>query len=297
MIVLDISSNDLTTIDPECWKAKGVGGIIAGVWSKLAPPHEMADAVDRCKRAGLVFVASYGLIYFGHPYAEQRDTTWAIELARSYGATLVSLDCEIDANGSADLWPSAPTPTIDQRIETLTIQVGRVLAAGLEPVIYTYAPWWQTAVRNTKLFAGYKLWLANYGPNDGHRHPLPSPLNLPWREVWAHQFTSLWGAVNGCGRTKRDASEILGEIPGAEDDMADLSDKAILAIFGSTEADPADRLTNARARYEEAAAGTSLSPRDLAVNAGLGAGSGPHHHATGGPIPLGVSVPADGPQA
>lgn len=282
VLVLDISSNDLTTIDPECWKAKGVGGIIAGVWSPHNPPHPMANAVDECKRAGLVFVASYGLIYFGEPSAETRDTTWAIGMAKDYGAQLVALDCEIDANKVPGGWPNAPTPTIDQRIAAIDAQRTRVLGAGLEPVIYTYEPWWQTAVRNTGLFAGYKLWLANYWTNDGAQHALPAVLNLPWRDVWAHQFTSRWGAINGCGRVARDASEVYGDIPG-EDSMND-QDK--LAVFGSNEADPAERLANARFRYEEAAAGRALSPRDLAVNAGMGSGAGPHTHHSGGPVPL-----------
>ncbi len=86
----------------------------------------------------------------------------------------------------------------------------------------------------------------------------------------------------------------------AGDDSVGMTDKDILAVFGSTEPDAATRLTNAKARYEAAAAGTATdgsqySPRDLAVNA-LAAGPGepgkPHSHPlnllgqTGGAIPI-----------
>jgi GH25 family lysozyme M1 (1,4-beta-N-acetylmuramidase) len=41
---------------------------------------------------------------------------------------------------------------------------------------------------------GGGLWLADYGPNDGRRHPGPPP--APWKHVKLHQYTSR-GSVRG----------------------------------------------------------------------------------------------------
>lgn len=43
---------------------------------------------------------------------------------------------------------------------------------------------------------GAGLWLAAYGPNDGHDHGIPAGSTAPWRHAVAHQFTSV-GRIAG----------------------------------------------------------------------------------------------------
>lgn len=288
---LDLSSNDLATLDPRCWKAQGITSVICGVYDPVNPPHRMADAADLCRRSGLEIEAFYGLIYFGDEGAVMRDARWAIDLATQFGTELVFMDAEIDAHTAG--WQNAPVPSPAQRNTELLEVRGEIIDAGLSPGLYTYRSWWQTEHADTKLFADLPLWFANYGANDGTQVPIETVNFGGWTTLWGHQFTSRWGAIHGCGRDSRDASYIFGE--GADVGM---SDKDVLAVFGSTENLPdgtpdwPTRLTNAQYRLAESAAGRSPSVRDLAIAAGLGTPSKPwpHKHSmtadTGGAVGL-----------
>lgn len=269
-LVLDLSSNDLLSLDVACWKAHGVTGVICGVYSPMDAPHPMANAADYCRRNGLSIEAFYGFTYFGNQQAVERDCRWAVGLAKNFSVPLVFMDAETDANLNG--WGGS-TPPPAQRIRELE-DVRRIIeSAGIQPGVYTYESFWVHQLADSKAFADLPLWYANYGANDGAKPPISTVHFGGWSSVWAHQFTSLWGVTNGCGRGSRDCSYLFGEGEG-------MNDRDILAVFGSTETDPAERLVNARARYEEAATGAALSPRDLAVNAGLT--SVKHHkHTTG----------------
>lgn len=70
---------------------------------------------------------------------------------------------------------------------------------------------------------GLVTWAANYGPNDGARHPLPKP----WDKLaHIHQYASV-GRVPGI-RGRVDLNESLVEIPGTGEDMALTQDDANL---------------------------------------------------------------------
>jgi lysozyme len=84
------------------------------------------------------------------------------------------LDIEV---GSGDL--SAWADAFCRQVIALT---------GVVPIIYSYTYFIRSHLRAESL-ARYPLWLANYGRNDGNRHPVP-PSEGPWQHWTVHQYTS-----------------------------------------------------------------------------------------------------------
>lgn len=56
---------------------------------------------------------------------------------------------------------------------------------GVWPMFYSYSSY----IHDMRLSrpVGNGLWLADYGPDDGHRHPVRAP--RPWRRIALHQYT------------------------------------------------------------------------------------------------------------
>ena len=206
MTVLDISNNDLSTLDAACLKANGVTGVICGVFDRDDPPNRMRRAAAQCLNAGIDILGFYALCYFGSPYGVKRDTKWACQLAREFGVNRVWIDVETDgiANGFTD--GVAPTP--QQRIAELRTCVQMVRSAGLEPGIYTGRWFWVPQMANTTEFASLPLWHSEY-PSDGHE--VRSVDYGGWTNVAIHQYTS---SLPLCGRSNRDANYVF-----EEDDM------------------------------------------------------------------------------
>ena len=203
MIVLDLSVNDLGTIDVPGFLAAGVEGVVLGVYS-ANPPHDMANVADQCLAGGLPVLGFYGLVYFGDTAAEERDTRWAIELAKEYGVSNVWMDVETDARDQG--WTQAPRPTPPQRVSALLRVESLITDAGLTPGVYTYRGFWEQQMGNSAGFRSLPLWFASYGADDGNGTPITNVDFGGWTELAAHQFTSNWGLVHGCGRNQRDAS-------------------------------------------------------------------------------------------
>lgn len=263
-LVIDLSYNDLATLDPACFLAHGVTGVILGTYDPVDPPNKMAQAADSCLRAGLCVEAFYGVTYFGNQAAVRRDCVWAIDLAREFRFAkelrmpLVFMDVEADAcdEGWGGSRPSAP-----QRISELMDVRALIEGANLNAGVYAGEPFWDSQMAGNHAFSDLPLWYPNYGQIDGGAMlPIPSVDFGGWRAVWAHQFTSMWGVANDCGRMARDCSYLFEEV-------ASMSDNDILACFGSTETDPLERLENARWRRNQAVAGTGKTLWDLAAEA------------------------------
>lgn len=85
-------------------------------------------------------------------------------------------------------WETGP-PTGDWAVEWLRI-VGE--AIGARPVLYSYGDFLRRT-GHADVLGRYPLWLANYGPNDGQRHPATAPTGY---RLVAHQYTSR-GSVSG----------------------------------------------------------------------------------------------------
>jgi lysozyme len=77
---------------------------------------------------------------------------------------------------------------------------------GEPPILYTYTSFWRDRVGDSRAFARYPLWLANYGPNDGRPHDV-SPVG-GWASIAIHQYTSE-GRIPGF-EGKLDLNRLLG---------------------------------------------------------------------------------------
>lgn len=275
MTVVDLSQYDLP-VDPACLKAAGVTGVILGVFHPSGP-EPMAALGQACLDVGLPILGWYGLPYFGSPFGENRDITWAIANAQATGVKRVWIDCEIDAAPFGFTDDLGATP--GGRVSTIRILTQRIRAAGLEPGIYSAPWWWRPNTGDTQEFRDLPLWFANY-PADGHAMPeLPDPFG-GWTKPAIHQYTS---SFNVCGRD-RDANYVF------EEDMSELEDIILACFSGGEEGNlPREqRLKNARDRMAKAALGDynngdrSLSQRIENIKAGkLPA----HTHVPGGVSP------------
>jgi len=257
VIVLDLSSNDLGTIDIPGFLAAGVEGVVLGVYS-ANPPHDMAAVAQQCMDAGLPVIGFYGLVYFGDAAAEERDTRWAIELAQQFGVQNVWMDVETDAVDEG--WRQAPRPSPAQRVSALLRVETLITDAGLTPGVYTYRGFWESQMGNAAGFRSLPLWFASYGADEGNAAPITTVDFGGWTDLAAHQFTSNWGLVHGCGRIHRDASYWYQEAGMTPEQIKQLNDATLsiaalkLAAFsGAEEAtlDDATRFANADYRIQQ----------------------------------------------
>ena len=283
MTTLDVSVYDYDTFDSQCFAASGVTRMIVGS-SNYAISK---DIIQASRAAGIAVEDLYGFIYYGLAW-ESRDLDNCLKLAAELGGIKrIWLDCEsgFSDNGVEDD-TEAPGITVQYRLAKTIEQRNRVVAAGLEPGIYTGSYWWASKMGNSNALSDLPLWLANYGTNDpsNPREPIYYVDFGGWTEVAAHQYSSTIGL---CGRPNRDHNYWF-----LEDDM-ELSKEAMVALFGSTERDdkgnllPVElRYENAKARYQAAVeSGVSLLEQvgnALAESKKRGAGGGavpPHEHS------------------
>jgi len=81
---------------------------------------------------------------------------------------------------------------------------------GVSPIIYSYTYFVRSHLQAPYL-ADRLLWLANYGPNDGSRHEIPSG-EAPWPNWTVHQYTSR-GSVSGVsGNADRNFTDSLSPL-------------------------------------------------------------------------------------
>lgn len=217
MTVLDLSNNDLSTLDPECFRENGVTGVICGVFSRTDAPNQMRVAAQRCRDAGLTIHGFYGLIYFGSPFGEMRDVRWAIQLALEFGVQRVWLDCETDGleNGFTD----AHVPSQGERVAAIRRAVAMVREAGLSPGIYSGSWWWPHGTGDSTEFSDLPLWNSYYDQD-------PDIDGLPyggWTTAAVEQYSS---TIFLCGRA-RDHNHIYE----SEDDMTQEQAAKLDAIY------------------------------------------------------------------
>lgn len=255
MTVLDLSVYDHSTFAPSCFAANGVERAVIGT-SNYAVARDM---VEGCRAAGIAVEDLYGFIYYGLSW-ESRDLDNCLRLAVELGGIKrIWLDCESGfSNNGVDDDTEAAGMTVQYRMAKTIEQRNRVLAARLQPGIYTGIYWWRSNMGDSHAFADLPLWLAYYGANDGAQQPITELGWFSfggWTKTAAHQFASTIGL---CGRDARDHNYWF-----LEEDMG-LSKEDIVALFGSTERYPKghaqagelmtvdERFANAKARYDAA---------------------------------------------
>jgi lysozyme len=81
----------------------------------------------------------------------------------------------------------------------------------VRPIVYTYSSFASSFLNRggiaSKELAKFPLWLANYGPNDGQRHPVS--VAAPWSYVLIHQYTSSGSTPGVGGRCDLNYAELL----------------------------------------------------------------------------------------
>ncbi len=119
---------------------------------------------------------------------------------------------------------------------------------GRRPILYSYAPW--LAAHDTSQLTRFPLWIAGYGPNDGHEHAYPGTDRwAPFQDgpgVFPHdgraigwQYTSR-GHVAGFDGPDLDVSRfdlsvadvarLCGSAPPADPDPLHLGDRLLMRI-------------------------------------------------------------------
>lgn len=220
-LAIDISNFDVpfdaSTV--AAMKAAGVEGVIIGC--QRQPIAEQQATV--CRDNGMPILGTYCFLYWGNSVGP--EVAKAVAVAKLFGVSRVWIDCE----NSSD---AAPYATPSSRIADVQSAVDAVHAAGLEPGIYTYQPFWEGAMRNTTQFSSLPLWHASYW-DDGHAQETVDYGG--WTQLAMHQYTSAFDV----GGRKRDANYVFE----GGDVMADPIVEAILrALTGRDGADAAARL-------------------------------------------------------
>lgn len=268
MNILDLSNHDEPTFDAACMRAAGVTRVIMGCQMGGWPARRMVPAL---RAAGIEVRDLYAFLGFRNWWLQPTRT--AIQVAGELGGIeRIWLDAEADDPNDGT---SGDDVTPEQRVARLAQAVDLVERAGFPVGIYSARWFWLPRIGNSTRFRAYPLWLG--GPYQAE--PIREVDFGGWTTVAIHQYTS---TLEVCGRG-RDANYWFAE---EEDSM---TDDDLLAIFaGGEERDDQgelkpreERLTLARFRRDEAAAGRAPSVRDLA--------SGSHTHTAPqppvGPVP------------
>lgn len=184
--LLDLSNNNAT---PDYHKVKRAGCF--GVLQKVSEGLTFSDATYHARtiaaRAAGLHVGGY---HFAHPHPGT-----AVAEAQYFCALLGKVE-------RRDLYPALDLETNDggltpaqmlRWIRDFQLEVHD--KTGVKCLLYSYSAFIAQMGWTDTPGTGAGLWLADYGPNDGHDHGATAP--HPWRRFVAHQFTSV-GTWPGC---------------------------------------------------------------------------------------------------
>ncbi len=183
VLLADLSNNNEPEPDWQAFKRDGV----VGVWLKASEGESFTDRTFAHRRrdaheAGL-HVGAYHFGSFSFPALE------AIHFCRTVGPLrpgdlLPALDLEVPSTRDAAAkvaWARSFNHEVKRRL-------------GHFPLFYSFRAYIDGLDAKVPIGAG--LWLADFGPDDGHPHPATAP--RPWKHLKAHQFTQR-GHVAGYG--------------------------------------------------------------------------------------------------
>lgn len=157
---------------------------VAGVWLKASEGDSFRDPTwterSQAARAAGLRVGGY---HFARPSSQPGSAVLQAEFFQRQRGRLrrrdlrPALDLEVTgalAPGALERWARA----FSQRTREL---------CGVYPLLYCSPSFAESSLRASRP-VGAGLWLADYGPDDGLRHPPHLP--APWKHYVAHQFTS-----------------------------------------------------------------------------------------------------------
>ncbi len=163
----------------------GYRGYVVGV---ISEDNKYRMHAEQCKAVGIPF----GVYFMSQAITEdeaREEATYAVNMAKAYGATLpVFIDSE-DGDGTAkDV--RADGLSQDQRTAVVRAFCEQVRALGLQAGVYASENWFQTRL-HYDMVKEHLIWAAKYGVNDGSAHDKPA---LERVDIW--QYSSR-GSVTG----------------------------------------------------------------------------------------------------
>lgn len=182
VLVIDVSSNN-GAVNWAKVKAAGVTGTIVKASESVGYTNPYYKThVTQARRAGL---------HVGHYHFARPEHNDPVSEARHFCATVGTL-------GLLDFKPALDYETWDHRSRAGRVAwikaFNKVVRGELGQWPFFYSSQSQIEQLRFDRPVGNGLWIANYGPNDGRRHPVTAP--RPWRKAHLHQFTNR-GRVDG----------------------------------------------------------------------------------------------------
>ena len=190
MLGVDVS-NHQGIIDNLDWKKAAADGVVFA-WCKATEGRTYTDKTFLHNFMGArdagVKVGAYHYARPDNNNPPEAEADHFLRVVETLDAPLLPvLDFEHDApamTGAAmTAWAKRWMDVVEQRY-------------GARPIFYSYPYFIRGQMDGAAALAGEKLWLADYGPNDGKRHPIS--VKFPRFELVAHQYTSN-GRVAGIG--------------------------------------------------------------------------------------------------
>lgn len=179
--LVDLSNNNAGPIDFRAMKRAGTFGMLHKVTEGVGYVDPFWPERARAARAAGLHVGGY---HFARPDGSP------LPQARLFAAKLGPV-------GRRDLHPALDLETNDGHLSPAHLfqwargfgdEVHRI--TGCRVLWYTYPAFLAEQGWTSQLGNGAGLWIAAYGPNDGHDHGLAGVDLSPWRHAVAHQYTS-----------------------------------------------------------------------------------------------------------
>lgn len=187
VLLVDLSNNNPSPIDFGKVRKAGVFGVLLKV-------SEGKTFVDPDYRARAKAARAAGLHVGGYHFA--RPAGNPIEQATLFVGHLGKVE-------RRDLHPALDLEVNDDKLSPASLHTwarsfGEHVHAmsGARVLWYTYPAFLKAQAWQQPLGSGAGLWIADYGPNDGHDHGVPAGAIAPWRRHVAHQYTSV-GKIAG----------------------------------------------------------------------------------------------------
>jgi GH25 family lysozyme M1 (1,4-beta-N-acetylmuramidase) len=180
--LIDLSNNNAT---PH-WDAVKKAGIV-GAWMKVT---ESASFIDQTWKPRAAAARKAGLAVGGYHFARPASGAGAAQ-ATTFARQLGTIEPG-DLKPVLDLEDTGHLSSADLRQWVHDFNQKVLALTGTGPIFYSYKAFIQGLAWTSP--AGYGLWLADYGADDGHDHLTSAP--APWKFVRAHQYTSR-GTVPG----------------------------------------------------------------------------------------------------
>lgn len=181
VLLVDLSNNNPSPIDFAKVRHAGTFGVLLKV-------SEGKTFVDPDYRARAASARSAGLHVGGYHFA--RPDGDPLEQATHFVHHLGKVE-------RRDLHPALDLEVNDAKLSPLSLftwarSFGAHVHAmtGAKVLWYTYPAFLAEQGWSHPLGTGAGLWIAAYGPNDGHDHGVPAGSTHPWPRHVAHQFTS-----------------------------------------------------------------------------------------------------------